>query len=161
MNESKVMREHARHFPSISLRTHVAPIAAVFAAVVVAASAVSAGDAWAGSSSLKFKQSGEGTGRVYDPSRLRTKKTGPAPGRVLRNPPIPEPENPRQLRSTAKIPSPEPRGRGGSGYARRGKYFYEIPEPPELTRTAPNARLKASIPNPESPPHRRKSAAAH
>jgi hypothetical protein len=69
---------------------------------------------------------------------------------------------PRQLRSTAKIPNPEPRNRGGSGYVRRGKYFYEEPEAPTLTRKSPNSRLKASIPSPENPARRRtKSAAMH
>ncbi|HZR83751.1 MAG TPA: hypothetical protein VFD92_21830 [Candidatus Binatia bacterium] len=129
-------------------------------AVLIGAVAAAIPDvAAAGSNKLPFKQSGEGTGRMYSGSRARTSKSGPAPGRILQPPPIPDPEDPRPLHSTAKIPSPEPHLRGGSGYVRKGQYFYEEPTPVQLTRQNPNQRLKWSIPNPEN--HvRRKTAAA-
>jgi hypothetical protein len=136
-----------------------AGLAVLLGALLIAAELGLAGTALAGSSSsLKFKSGGEGQGRIYDPSRLRTKKSGTAPGRVLRRPPVPEPENPRPLRSTARIPSPEPHTHGGSGYVRRGNRFYEVTEAPTLTRRS-DQRIRATIPSPETHKRGRTSAA--
>lgn len=101
--------------------------------------------------------SGESTGRIYNPKRTRTSKTGAERGRDMKRPPVPDPRDHQQLRSTAEVPSPEPRARGGSGYARKGKYFYAEPTPPTLTRRT-NERAHATIPSPEPPPRRRSAA---
>jgi len=47
------------------------------------------------------------------------------------------------------VPNPEPIKRGGSGYARKGEYFYETPKDMELTRTKNGAGYKATVPRPE------------
>ena len=128
---------------------------ALLAALLIAEVALP-GTALAGSS----KSSSSEGGRIYNPSRLRDNATGPAPGRAMRRPPIPDPENPRPLHSTAKIPSPEPQPRGGSGYVRKGNKFYFEAQPPQLTRENPNQKIRNSIPNPESPKRGRKSFAS-
>jgi hypothetical protein len=91
---------------------------------------------------------GEG-GRVYNPSRLRTPKEPKPPGRRMQRPPIPEPETRIPLRSSAIIPNPEPNKRGGSGYTRRGKYFYETPKDIELKRVKGRSGYRPTVPRPE------------
>lgn len=92
--------------------------------------------------------SGEG-GRVGNPKRLRTQREPHPPGRKMSRPAIPDPEQRLPLRSSALIPNPEPSERGGSGYKRSGKYFYETPKDIELTRTKPGSGYKATVPRPE------------
>ena len=91
---------------------------------------------------------GEG-GRVGNPKRLRTQREKPQGGRKMSRPPIPEPDQRKPLRSSALIPNPEPSQRGGSGYMRKGKYFYETPKDIELTRTKPGSGYRATVPRPE------------
>jgi hypothetical protein len=91
---------------------------------------------------------GEG-GRVGNPKRLRAQREKPSGGRKMQRPAIPEPEQRLPLRSSAIIPSPEPSKRGGSGYTRNSKYFYETPKDIELTRTKPGSGYKVSVPRPE------------
>jgi hypothetical protein len=91
---------------------------------------------------------GEG-GRVGNPKRLRAQREKPLGGRKMQRPAIPEPEQRLPLRSSALIPNPEPSKRGGSGYTRNGKYFYETPKDIELTRTKPGKGYNATIPRPE------------
>ena len=94
------------------------------------------------------KSSSEG-GRIGNPKRLRTQREKPPGGRKMQRPAIPEPEQRLPLRSTAVIPNPEPSKRGGSGYTRNGKYFYETPRDIELTRTKQGAGYRATVPRPE------------
>ena len=70
-----------------------------------------------------------GGGRIGNPKNLRTRKTQKERGRIMRRPPIPEPRMKTPATYRATIPDPTPRHRGGGGYARRGKYFYEKPKP--------------------------------
>ncbi|MBY0275309.1 hypothetical protein K2Z84_08210 [Candidatus Binatia bacterium] len=91
---------------------------------------------------------GEG-GRVGNPKRLRAQREKSPGGRKMQRPAIPEPEQRLPLRSSAVIPNPEPSKRGGSGYARNGKYFYETPKDIELTRTKAGSGYKVSVPRPE------------
>lgn len=91
---------------------------------------------------------GEG-GRVGNPKRLRAQREKPSGGRKMQRPAIPEPEQRLPLRSSAIIPNPEPSKRGGSGYSRKGKYFYETPKDIELTRTKPRSGYNVSVPRPE------------
>ena len=88
-------------------------------------------------------------GRVGNPKRLRAQREPRPSGRKMSHPPVPEPEQRLPLKSSALIPNPEPSERGGSGYTRRGKYFYETPKDIELTRTKPGAGYKATVPRPE------------
>jgi len=114
--------------------------ALLIALTAVAFVATSSGSATAGSA--------EG-GRIYNPKKLRA---GPEPrpkGRKMSHPSIPEPEQRLPLRSRALIPNPEPISRGGSGYTRKGKYFYETPKDIELSRSKPGAGYKATVPRPE------------
>ncbi|HEY8514348.1 MAG TPA: hypothetical protein VIS07_02415 [Candidatus Binatia bacterium] len=111
------------------------------AALLAAAVAVPPNDAEAG----KY---GEG-GRIYKPSRLRTPREPRPPGRRLQRPQIPEPEQRIPLRSSAIIPNPEPNKRGGSGYVRKGKYFYETPKDIELKRLKGRSGYKPTVPRPE------------
>ena len=69
-----------------------------------------------------------GGGRVGNPKNLRTKKTQKERGRMMRRPPMPEPRMKTPATYRATIPDPTPRTRGGSGYTRRGGYFYEKPK---------------------------------
>lgn len=88
-------------------------------------------------------------GRIYNPKKLRA---GPEPrpkGRKMSHPSIPEPEQRLPLRSKAIIPNPEPISRGGSGYTRKGKYFYETPKQIELSRSKPGSGYNATVPRPE------------
>lgn len=111
-------------------------------AVLVGFAGVSTAPAWARSGS-------EGGGRIYKPSRLRTPREPRPPGRRMSRPPIPEPEQRQPLRPSALIPNPEPRSRGGSGYVRKGKYFYEMPRDIELKRLKNRRGYRPSIPRPE------------
>jgi hypothetical protein len=88
-------------------------------------------------------------GRIYDPSRLRTQREPRPKGRKMSRPPIPEPEQRLPLRTTATVPNPDPISRGGSGYERKGKYFYETPKDMQMTRTKTGAGYKANVPRPE------------
>ena len=102
----------------------------------------------AGTADVAPAGSSEG-GRIYNPKKLRA---GPEPrpkGRKMSHPSIPEPEQRLPLRSRALIPNPEPISRGGSGYTRKGKYFYETPKQIELTRSKPGSGYRATVPRPE------------
>lgn len=112
------------------------------ATLLVGFAGVSTAPAWARGGS-------ESGGRIYRPSRLRTPREPRPPGRKMSRPPIPEPEQRQPLRSSALIPNPEPRSRGGSGYARKGKYFYELPREIELKRLKNRRGYRPSIPRPE------------
>ena len=70
-----------------------------------------------------------GGGRVGDPKNLRVKKTQKERGRIMRRPPIPDPRPKQPATLRAAIPDPTARPRGGKGYNRRGRYFYEKPKP--------------------------------
>ncbi|MBM4243175.1 MAG: hypothetical protein FJ148_05075 [Deltaproteobacteria bacterium] len=94
-------------------------------------------------------QSGGDGGRIYDPKRLRTQRERPLGGRTMSRPAVPEPDQRKPLRSSALIPDPGPSKRGGSGYTRKGKYFYETPKDIELTRSKPGAGYNATVPRPE------------
>ena len=87
-------------------------------------------------------------GRIYNPKRLRPKAEPPARGRTMRDP-RKAPSAPRQpARATAIIPNPEPRNRGGSGYVKRGKYYYEKPGQIRATSGRRNVeRIKIPHPN--------------
>jgi len=102
----------------------------------------------AASSVVEAASSSEG-GRVGNPKRLRTQREKRPPGRKMSRPSIPEPEQRLPLRSKALIPNPEPNTRGGSGFTRKGKYFYETPKDIELTRSKPRSGYNASVPRPE------------
>jgi len=121
--------------------SHVFSIRLALVAALALAVALPASEAFAG-------KNGEG-GRVYNPSRLRTPREPRPPGRRMQRPPIPEPEQRLPLRSTAIIPNPEPNKRGGSGYQRNGKYFYETPKDIEMKRVKGNAGYRPSVPRPE------------
>lgn len=98
---------------------------------------------------VEISFAGSEGGRIRNPSRLRTPRESGSPGRRMKRPSIPEPEQRIPLRSTARIPSPEPHKRGGSGYVRRGQFFYETPRDIELKRTRGNDQGKPTIPRPE------------
>ena len=98
---------------------------------------------------VSFAGSGGEGGRVGNPKRLRAQRENPQGGRKMQRPAIPEPDQRVPLRSSAIIPNPEPSKRGGSGYARNGKYFYEMPKEIELTRTKQGSGYKATVPRPE------------
>jgi hypothetical protein len=85
-----------------------------------------------------------GSGRIKNPAKLREKA---AKGRSIKAPPIPDPPRRQPVRASAKIPSPEPRARGGHGYQRRGKYFYEEPTPITLNRNV-GKRRRLTVPPP-------------
>lgn len=91
----------------------------------------------------------DNSGRIHDPTRLRTPATGKAPGRFLHRPDVPEPEMPRSLRSSAVVPDPTPNLRGGTGFERRGKFFYRQADPPALTRRLGRNDYRALIPSPD------------
>ncbi len=66
--------------------------------------------------------------RIYNPKRLRSRAEPASRGRVTRDP-RKAPTQPRQpARRRALIPNPEPRYKGGSGYTKRGKYYYQDPK---------------------------------
>jgi hypothetical protein len=88
-------------------------------------------------------------GRLYNTQRLRVPREQRAPGRVMRRPSIPDPEDRQPLRSSALIPSPEPSTHGGSGYQRNGKYFYATPRDIQLRRVKPGYGYNPTIPRPE------------
>lgn len=102
----------------------------------------------------------EGNGRVYGADRLRPARTGPPPGRFMRRPDVPEPDTQRPLRPTAAIPDPTPRIRGGSRFARDGKYFYATTSDPALTRKTPKQQYRNLIPSPEVVENTRRKSAA-
>jgi hypothetical protein len=102
----------------------------------------------AGSVEIAPAGSSEG-GRVGNPKRLRAQREPRPKGRKMSRPSIPEPEQRIPLRSRALIPNPEPNTRGGSGFQRKGKYFYETPKDIELTRTKPGSGYRLSVPRPE------------
>lgn len=68
-------------------------------------------------------------GRVGNPKNLRPKKTQQERGRRMRRAPIPEPKMKQPATNRALIPDPTPKKRGGSGYTRRGRYFYQNAKP--------------------------------
>ena len=102
----------------------------------------------------------QGNGRIYDPERLRNGRTSASLGRFMRRPDVPEPDAMRSLRPTAAIPDPTPRLHGGSRYTRLGKYFYENPSGPLLTRKSPKQQYRNLVPSPEVVEGGRKRSAA-
>ncbi|MEO2168511.1 MAG: hypothetical protein ABGY42_10405 [bacterium] len=68
-------------------------------------------------------------GRVGNPKNLRPKRPQKERGRRMRRPPIPEPRMKQPATNRAIIPDPTARKRGGSGYTRRGRYYYQNPKP--------------------------------
>ncbi|MBM4269770.1 MAG: hypothetical protein FJ144_24740 [Deltaproteobacteria bacterium] len=85
---------------------------------------------------------GSSGGRIYNPKRLRAKKEPAARGRTLKDQRQKPPVSREPARAHAEIPNPEPHLRGGSGYSRRGSYFYENPRP---IRTIPNSAAKGQV----------------
>lgn len=69
-------------------------------------------------------------GRAYNPSRMRPKAET---GRQMRRTTVPEPVARPPTRLKATIPDPTPRKRGGEGLMRRGRYFYEVAKPIQLS----------------------------
>jgi len=66
-------------------------------------------------------------GRIHNPKRLRARATTPRRGRIIRDP-RKAPTTPRKPgRRHAIIPNPEKHAKGGSGYTKRGKYYYQKP----------------------------------
>ena len=110
------------------------------AAALVVASLIAVG-VQPSDAGTSVKVPGGSQGRVYDPSHLRGQRERRAPGRGMKPPKPPDPEVHEPVRPHAEIPNPEPQRRGGSGYARRGQYFYAAPSPTTLRRSpAPTAR---------------------
>ncbi|MDG2306156.1 MAG: hypothetical protein P8R42_16200 [Candidatus Binatia bacterium] len=71
---------------------------------------------------------GSSGGRVYNSKRLRPRAETAARGRIIRDP-RKAPTNPRQpAKRRALIPNPEKRYKGGSGYTKRGNYYYQTPK---------------------------------
>lgn len=126
-----------------------ATVATGLAAVLLAAHLGSAARAMAGQAR---RTDGGISGRIFDPSRLRTRKEAPADpssGRALQPRVTPDPEKREPVVVRAEIPNPEPRARGGQGLERRGKYFYDAPRPPELARPGASRLQRETIPRPE------------
>lgn len=94
-------------------------------------------------------KSSEGGGRIYNPEKLRTPKERVPKGRSMKRPSIPDPEERQPVRSSALIPNPSPSSRGGGGYQRNGKYFYETPRDIELKGARKSNRYNPTIPRPE------------
>jgi hypothetical protein len=92
---------------------------------------------------------GNGGGRVYNPKALRVKAESATKGRIMRRP-NPQVRDGQPLkRSYAIIPDPRPARRGGSGYVRKGKYFYETPKQITYSQRNWNTRnYKDTVPNP-------------
>lgn len=90
-----------------------------------------------------------GGGRVYNPKALRVKAESATKGRIMRRP-NPQVRDGQPLkRSYAIIPDPRPARRGGSGYTRKGKYFYETPKQITFSQRNWNTRsYKDTVPNP-------------
>lgn len=97
-------------------------------------------------------------GRIHNPKRLRVKKESVAPGRRMRRPSVTVRRGRPLRRSFAVIPNPEPRRRGGSGFIRRGRYFYELPRPITANRRSwTHHSYRPVIPDPTSPRRRVRS----
>src|SRR5258707_11968413 len=94
-------------------------------------------------------KSSEGGGRIYNPEKLRIQKEPMPKGRSMKRPSIPDPEERQPVRSSALIPNPQPSSRGGGGYQRNGKYFYETPRDIELKGVRKSNRYSPPIPRPE------------
>lgn len=91
-----------------------------------------------------------GGGRIYNPKRLRPRAEPAARGRVLRDP-RKAPTNPRQpARRRALIPNPEKRIKGGSGYTRRGKYYYQDPKQIRAGGSTKRRVERIKIPHPNA-----------
>jgi hypothetical protein len=91
------------------------------------------------------------TGRVYDPSHLRTQREIRTPGRVMTVPSKPDPEVHELSRAHAVVPDPSPQLHGGNGFTRQGNYFYASPLPTALKRPTSRPDYPSMIPNPEPP----------
>jgi len=102
----------------------------------------------------------EGNGRVFDAERMRPGRTSAPSGRYMRRPDVPEPDAMRPLRSTAAIPDPTPRLKGGSRYSRQGDYFFATASDPQLTRKTSKQQYRNLIPSPEVVESGRKRSAA-
>lgn len=98
---------------------------------------------------------GRATGRIYDPARERSGRDKAPTGRYMKAPPIPDPEDRQPFHSTAEVPDPTPRLRGGRGLERKGRYFYEKPNQPQLTRQTESRGIDTKIPSPELAAKRR------
>ncbi len=91
-----------------------------------------------------------GGGRVYNPKRLRPRAEPASRGRVLRDP-RKAPSNPRQpARRRALIPNPEARKKGGSGYSKRGKYYYQDPKQIRAGGNSKRRVERVKIPHPNA-----------
>lgn len=87
-------------------------------------------------------------GRIYNPKRLRSRAERPSRGRILRDPRR-APTQPRQpARRRALIPNPEPQIKGGSGYTKRGKYYYQDPKPIRAGGNTKRRVERVKIPHP-------------
>lgn len=94
-----------------------------------------------------FAQGNRG-GRIYNPKRLRPRPERASRGRILRDP-RKAPTTPRQpARRRALIPNPEPQERGGSGYTKRGKYYYQDPKPIRAGGNSKRRVDRITIPHP-------------
>lgn len=102
----------------------------------------------------------EGNGRVFEAERMRPGRSAAPSGRYMRRPDVPEPDAMRPLRSTAAIPDPTPRLRGGSRFMRQGDFFFATAADPSLTRKTPKQQYRNLIPSPEVVETRRKRSAA-
>lgn len=93
-------------------------------------------------------QNGRAVGRIYNPKRLRTRADNPLRGRILRDP-RKAPSSPRQpARRRALIPNPEPRAKGGTGYTKRGRYYYQDPKPIRAGGNTKRRVERVKIPHP-------------
>lgn len=91
---------------------------------------------------------GRAGGRIYNPKRLRTRADNPLRGRILRDP-RKAPSTPRQpARRRALIPNPEPQLKGGSGYTKRGRYYYQDPKPIRAGGNTKRRIERVKIPHP-------------
>jgi hypothetical protein len=88
-------------------------------------------------------------GRVFNPKRLRVKADQASRGRTLKDVRVPSPDPRQPLKPRAEIPNPEPRRRGGSGYARKGRYFYQKPKPIRAAGSKRGSVERVNIPPPD------------
>jgi len=129
------MKHLARLFPGAQRRA----ILVLAAVAVTVATLGTPGLVWAGASG----------GRVYDPKALRPKKEPVPTGRQIRRPNPQVRDGAPLRRSYAIIPDPRPARRGGSNYARNGRYFYEKPKPVTMSQRNWNTRSYTdTVPNP-------------
>jgi hypothetical protein len=128
------------HVPSTATRARRRTLLALVTVVFAATSLAAFPDlGWAGNSG----------GRVYNPKALRPKASKADKGRYMRRPSPQVRDGAPLKRSYAVIPDPRPARRGGSGYLRKGKYFYETPKEITMSQRNWNSRsYKDTVPNP-------------